>query len=240
MVAAPPNLIGKRTGPVLPETGSHCPFAIRSGSTFELEPIALERKLMVMNAPTAPVDEVEWEKAIAGDGDAFGRLFDRHRRRVQLHSLRLAPTFADAEDVVAITFLEAWRHRDRVRFVDGSMLPWLLLTATNTSRNLTRGVRRYREALARLPPPEPVPDHATDQGYTDVERALSQLSANDQRIVTLCVIEGYSEREAAQALGVPSGTVKSRLSRAKARLRTLLSISLAGPETRTKEVSYES
>lgn len=193
---------------------------------------------MVMDPTTAAVDEVEWAKAIAGDGDAFGRLFDRHRRRVQLHSLRLAPTYADAEDVVAITFLEAWRNRDRVRFVDGSMLPWLLLTATNTSRNLTRAARRFREALQRLPPPMPVPDHALDNGHSDVERALSQLSVNDQRVVTLCVIEGYSEREAALALNVPPGTVKSRLSRAKVRLRTLLPVTHDSVSS-MKEVSYE-
>lgn len=193
---------------------------------------------MVMDPTTAAVDEVEWAKAIAGDGDAFGRLFDRHRRRVQLHSLRLAPTYADAEDVVAITFLEAWRNRDRVRFVDGSMLPWLLLTATNTSRNLTREARRFREALQRLPPPMPVPDHALDNGHSDVERALSQLSVNDQRVVTLCVIEGYSEREAALALNVPPGTVKSRLSRAKVRLRTLLPVTHDSVSS-MKEVSYE-
>ena len=193
---------------------------------------------MVMDPTTAAVDEVEWAKAIAGDGDAFGRLFDRHRRRVQLHSLRLAPTYADAEDVVAITFLEAWRNRDRVRFVDGSMLPWLLLTATNTSRNLTRAARRFREALQRLPPPRPVPDHALDNGHSDVERALSQLSVNDQRVVTLCVIEGYSEREAALALNVPPGTVKSRLSRAKVRLRTLLPVTHDSVSS-MKEVSYE-
>lgn len=195
---------------------------------------------MVMDSSHTPVDEVEWEKAIAGDGDAFGLLFDRHRRRVRLHSLRLAPTYADAEDVVAITFLEAWRQRERVRFVDGSLLPWLLLTATNISRNLNRGARRYREALARLPPPEPVPDHADDHGRADLDHALSQLSANDQQIIALCVIAEYSEREAAQALGVPVGTVKSRLSRAKQRLRTLLTGSHAAPETFTKEASYES
>jgi RNA polymerase sigma factor (sigma-70 family) len=195
---------------------------------------------MVMEWTDTPADEVEWRKAVAGDGDAFGRLFDRHRRRVQLHCLRLAPTYADAEDVVAIAFLEAWRHRDRVRFVDGSMLPWLLVTATNSSRNVTRAARRYRDALTRLPPPEPVPDHAAEIGGTDVEQALSKLSLNDQRIVSLCVLEGYSEREAAQVLGVPPGTVKSRLSRAKARLRNLLALNPVETTTRAKEVSYES
>lgn len=204
-----------------------------------MEPNRVERTFLIMDTPSSPVDELEWARAIAGDGDAFGRLFDRYRRRVKLHSLRLAPTFADAEDVVAITFLEAWRQRTHVRFVDGSMLPWLLLTATNICRNLARGARRYREALARLPPPEPVADHAAELGSTDVEQALTQLSFSDQRVVTLCIIEGYSEREAAQALGVPPGTVKSRLSRAKVRLRSLLAVASIDPEIPMRVVSHE-
>lgn len=198
-----------------------------------------DRTLIVMDTSRTPDDAAEWERAIAGDGEAFGRLFDRHRRRVQQHSLRLAPTFADAEDVVAITFLEAWRRRHHVRFVDGSLLPWLLVTATNVSRNLTRGARRYREALARLPPPEPAPDHADRHGHSDVEQALSQLSTNDQQVITLCVLEGLSDREVAQVLAIPVGTAKSRLSRAKARLRTRMGASPAAFDLRTEAVSHE-
>jgi RNA polymerase sigma-70 factor (ECF subfamily) len=52
--------------------------------------------------------------------------------------------------------------------------------------------------------------------------ALARLSLADRRVVTLCILEGYSEREAAELLGIPPGTVKSRLSRAKQRLRAEL------------------
>ena len=53
-------------------------------------------------------------------------VIDRHRARLYRHSHGLAPSFTNADDVVAVTFLEAWRKRDAVRFVDGSMLPRLL------------------------------------------------------------------------------------------------------------------
>lgn len=164
-------------------------------------------------------DEMHWSKAAAGDGDSFGVIFDRHRARLYRHSRGLAPSFGDADDVVAVTFLEAWRKRDSVRFVDGSMLPWLLRTATFTANNLNRGARRYRVALSRLPVDDHHPDHADANDGGDALTALRQLSTLDQQVITLSIIEGLTLDETARVLGVRVGTVKSRLSRAKARLR---------------------
>lgn len=97
------------------------------------------------------MDALDWRNAIAGDGEAFGRVYDRHRDRVLRHSLSLVTNVADAQDVLAVVFLEAWRKREQVRFVGGSVLPWLLVTATNTTRNLNRGKRRHQVMLDRLP-----------------------------------------------------------------------------------------
>lgn len=167
-------------------------------------------------------DDVYWGQAVAGDGDAFGVIFDRHRARLYRHSRGLAPTFTDADDVVALTFFEAWRKRDAVRFVDGSMLPWLLRTATFTASNLTRASRRYRAALNRLPANEHQPDHAEAVGDGEALMALRGQSTIDQQVITLCILEGLTIEETAGVLGVRVGTVKSRLSRAKARLREQL------------------
>lgn len=164
-------------------------------------------------------DRADWSLSIAGDGHAFGRVFDRHAPRLRRHAIRLVPTPSDADDVVAVTFLEAWRHRDRVRFVDDSLLPWLLVTATNTAHNTTRSSTRHRRFLARFPVDGPAPDPAEHFTDGDAVAALRRLGLADQRVLTLCVLEGLSEREASAALGVPPGTVKSRLHRAKARLQ---------------------
>ncbi len=160
--------------------------------------------------------------ARAGDGEAFGRIFDRHRDRIFRHGLRLVTGVADVDDVVAITFLEAWRRRDDVRLVDESVLPWLLVTATNTAHNLRRSARRHRALLAKLSPEEHTPDHSSTFEDGEALAALRQLSLADQRVVTLSVLEGFSERESAEVLGVPAGTVKSRLSRARARLAAVV------------------
>lgn len=180
-----------------------------------MEPIDRDRTIQGVTSSSA--DSADWALAVAGEGEAFGRIFDRHHDRLVRHSRRLVAQSADAEDVVAITFLEAWRKRATVRLVNDSVLPWLLVTATNVASNANRGLRRYRALLAALPaPPEPP---GLDDDDSEAMQALKGLSLADRRVVTLCVLEGYSEREAADALGVPPGTVKSRLSRAKARLR---------------------
>jgi len=175
-------------------------------------------------------DEAQaWSSARGGDSASFAALFDRHRDRVFGHALRLLRDPHDAEDATAMVFLEAWRRRDAVHIVDGSILPWLLVTTNNVIRNQTRSARRYRTALARLPRPEVQSDHAEhidssiDNGQRDrrVRDAFAALPPRDQDVITLCVIEELSLAEAAATLGVPVGTVKSRLSRAKRKLGDL-------------------
>jgi RNA polymerase sigma factor (sigma-70 family) len=171
-------------------------------------------------------DAEEWRSALAGDGEAFARIFDRHQQRIFRHSLALVPSHDDAKDVVGITFLEAWRKRQSVRFVDDSLLPWLLVTASHSARNVSRSARRYRDLLERVPRAhEGVLDETVDDG--PAIDALAQLSQPHRDVVTLCVIEGLSEAEAAAVLSVPVGTVKSRLHRAKAKLAARLAPSVA-------------
>lgn len=174
-------------------------------------------------------DETLWSLMARGDGEAFGVLFDRHRNRVFGHALRLVASSHLAEDIVAMVFYEAWRRRADVRIVNGSMAPWLLVTANNTIRNHTRQQRRYRTLLSRLPPPDETTDIATEYLETlqrDVEstllrNAFVQLKPMDRDVLMLCVVEELSTRDAATALGIAEGTVKSRLHRAKARLGNL-------------------
>jgi len=179
-----------------------------------------------------------------GRSEAFGVLFDRHRDRVFRHTLRLVDSVEDAEDVVAIVFLEAWRKRSRIRVVDGSIVAWILVTANNVVRNHTRSRRRYRALLASLPPAAPQPDHsarvlddmANRTGHLALRRAFDRLSRRDRDVLTLCVLEELSTAETALALRVPLGTVKSRLSRAKVRLASTLTAETAIAATLTRSL----
>ena len=182
-----------------------------------------------MGAQVIASDGVLWRQVVNGDGDAFGVVFDRHHERVLRHALRLLSMHPVAEDVTAMVFYEAWRRRMHVRMVDESILPWLLVTANNLIRNHVRQQRRYRHFLSQLPPPAPAGDIADQVSDADerlgelasLREAFTRLRPPDRDVLTLCVVEGMSVREAASVLAVAEGTVKSRLSRAKERLGSL-------------------
>ncbi|WP_444947510.1 RNA polymerase sigma factor [Micromonospora ureilytica] len=167
----------------------------------------------------------------AGDPGAFAELFDEYARSVYNHAFRLTADWATAEDVMAATYLQAWRSRERVTAEGGSLRPWLLGIATNEARNHIRSNRRYRRVAAALLASDfTVPDHADEvAGRLDDSRriaaaidALARLRRAEREVLTLCLWEGLDYESAAEALGVPVGTVRSRLSRARARLRTLV------------------
>lgn len=163
-------------------------------------------------------DAATWARVLAGDESALAALFDRHEARLFRHARRLLTAREDAKDAVTIAFFELWRKRETVRLVDGSPLPWLLNTVSHSARNLERSGRRYRALLARTPVAGLVPElQASDE--SGVLAALRRLPAREQSVIVLTVLEGYPERAAAETLGIPVGTVKSRLARAKARLR---------------------
>jgi RNA polymerase sigma-70 factor (ECF subfamily) len=158
-----------------------------------------------------------WDRVRQGDEYALAELFDRHEPRLFRHAARLLTSREDAKDAVTIAFFEMWRKRELVRLVDGSPLPWLVTTVAHCARNLERSGRRYRALLDRAPVREEIAPHSHDE--TGVLAALERLPANERDVVVLTVLEGFSDRETSEALGIPLGTVKSRLARAKSRLR---------------------
>ena len=179
-------------------------------------------------------DEDLWHKCIAGDADAFGVLFDRHADTVFRYCLSRCGSWHDAEELVSITFLEAWRKRNRLRPEKDTLLPWLLGVATNANRNRARGFRRHAEFLARLPHSDPrhgqnEADHAESvASRLDAERSVRELldttaglNDGERDVVVLCLMNGIGQEEAAKTLGVRIGTVKSRLHRARTKLAAL-------------------
>jgi RNA polymerase sigma factor (sigma-70 family) len=181
----------------------------------------------------------------AGDPDAFRELFDEHARSVYNHAFRLTGNWSAAEDVVSLTFLEAWRLRQRVDVAadGGTLRPWLLGIATNVARNVRRAARRHDNALARLPRPDVVPDFADDVNAQIDDRqrlavamtALAALRLAEREVLALCVWAGLEYAEAAEALGVPIGTIRSRLARARTKLAKLVATGLLRPPEAHRE-----
>jgi RNA polymerase sigma-70 factor (ECF subfamily) len=171
-----------------------------------------------------------WQQARLGDADAFGVIFDLHHARVVRQARRQTETAEDAEDVTAMVFLEAWRKRDAVRVIDGSIIAWLSVTANNLARNSLRSRNRNRALLIKLNGTRGqgsnTPDHSEhvdarldrEAILSTAHRALARMPRRDRDVIALCLIQGLSATEAAVALGIAPGTVKSRLSRARHRL----------------------
>jgi len=164
----------------------------------------------------------------ASDPDAFAVLFDQHARAVYRYATGLTGNWSAAEEVVSLTFLEAWRLRQTIKPDGGSLRPWLLGIAINVTRNQARAARRHQAALSRLQPPPDLPDFTDelaarldDRDRLAAARAAVRRLPARERDVLICIWSGLNTAEAAQALGVPEGTVRTRLARARRRLRAL-------------------
>jgi len=169
-------------------------------------------------------DDVErqlLERFVDGDPEAVEALYRRHERQAYGWILRIVRDPAAAEDVLVESFWRAFRAR--ARFVVGRPFgAWLRRIATYAALDHLRTVRRRGEQrLGELDPPaEAGEDLAVRQAIT---QAFHRLPAKLQVVATLALIEERPYQEIAEALDLPLGTVKSRLSRANRRLREELS-----------------
>jgi RNA polymerase sigma factor (sigma-70 family) len=188
-----------------------------------------------------PDDRELWQRAVHGEPEAFGVLFDRHGERIRSYCARRTGSLEAADDLVSVVFLEAWRRRADVELLADSALPWLYGIANRTVQRRWRTTTRHRRALERLAATQDsAPDHADEvAGRVDDERqlarlreALAGLRRTDQEVLTLCLWQGLDYESAALALDLPVGTVRSRLSRARARLRDAVEPPLTAPGDR--------
>lgn len=189
-------------------------------------------------------DRELWESARSGNSRSFGVLYERHAKAVYNYCFRRCGDWATAEDLTSVVFLEAWRRRE-VELQRDSALPWLYGIATNVTRSQRRSLSRYRAALERVPPPLDVSDPSDDvvdreqdeARMGDLLRAVRSLPKREQDVLALVSWTGLSYEDAAEALRVPIGTIRSRLARGRGRLEELLS---AGGHNTGRRVDFTS
>jgi RNA polymerase sigma-70 factor, ECF subfamily len=160
------------------------------------------------------------------DRRAFAQLVERHQSRVRAVLRRLTKGDAGlADDLAQETFVLAWRNLRRFRF-EARFSTWLYRIAFNAWQS---EARKKREVLLVLdddgPPPgsdhfDEMPDVAS---RIDLERAMATLSDGERAAIAACYYADLSHEEAAVALGMPLGTVKTHILRAKAKLKARLS-----------------
>lgn len=159
--------------------------------------------------------------------DRFRMMFDEHSGALLSYGLRRCHSAADAADLVAETMLVAWRRIDEVP-PDGGTLPWLYGVARFVLSNQRRGLRRRDRLSARLASEveDLVPDTADiSASHAWVRDALATLNELDREVLTLTLWEGLTPAEVGIALDTPAATVRTRLHRARRRVREELEAS---------------
>jgi RNA polymerase sigma-70 factor, ECF subfamily len=165
-------------------------------------------------------------EASLADPDRFGEIFDRHMPEIRRYLHRRVGSAA-GDDLTSETFAIAFRGRDRFDLARPDARPWLFGIAANVIRNHKRSEKRQARAYARTSPEleEGLDLHAVhdrlDAGSLgpQVYEALSGLRAGERELILLNAWAELSHGEISEALGIPVGTVKSRLSRAEKKVR---------------------
>jgi RNA polymerase sigma factor (sigma-70 family) len=209
------------------------------------------RLLDALVSPPPGPGPARGEHADPADGDAavladslrqperFGHIYDRHFAGIYRYiASRLGSD--EADDLTAETFIDAFTRRASFDPARGAVRPWLFGIATRLVAQHRRSeARRYR-ALARTPA-EPDPGGHEERVAARVSaqarrepllRALAELSDDDRDVLLLIALGGLSYEEVAAALSIPPGTVASRLSRARRKVRGVLDAPRAGQASR--------
>ncbi|MFK8001235.1 MAG: RNA polymerase sigma factor [Polyangiales bacterium] len=163
-------------------------------------------------------------RLVRGDPFALSEVYERHHARIRAFARRMVGN-ASAEDLVQDVFMALPKAMRRFRG-DCSIETFLLSIAANRSRHHARSLFRFRRAIGRVAE-EPVSRRSRDaeevilQGElrAALERGIAKLSHNHRVTFVLCSVEERSSVEAASILGVPEGTVRTRLFHARQKLR---------------------
>lgn len=173
-----------------------------------------------------PISMAEFLNRIAerGDAEAFRKLFQAYAPRVKSYMMRQGADANTAEELAQETLLTVWRKAKLYSVDKGSATTWIFTIA----RNLR--IDRLRKEMTWVELPEGRSEQASDDATPDevlsererrerVQKALADLPADQHEVVALSYVEGLSHSEIAGRLGLPLGTVKSRMRLAYGKIR---------------------
>jgi RNA polymerase sigma-70 factor, ECF subfamily len=162
----------------------------------------------------------------SGNCDALGLLYDRYEGIAFAVALRILRSDSEAEDIVQDVFVEIWRRASSYEAERGTVRTWVLLLVRSRALD-----RRRSAAFAKSVPldlaPESIAPAEDAQDHPRVAGLMAVLSPQQREVLEMGYFEGLSSSEIATRIGVPVGTVKSRVASALASLRTSLACVIA-------------
>jgi RNA polymerase sigma-70 factor (ECF subfamily) len=201
---------------------------------------------------TAPSeDQILVSAALAGDNDSFNQLVERYQNRAYGLCFRMLGDADAAADVAQDAFISAYRHLPSLR---GEFRPWLMRIVANACRDVLRSNKRHPSVSLDTNPrdedespvlqiadttPNPEEHLMRTELHRTISVALLQIPLDQRTVVILSDIEGMSYDEIAVVTGANIGTVKSRLNRARTRLREIFVAAELFPTVRRLIVNEE-
>ena len=173
----------------------------------------------------AGLDEALVAAAQAGSSEAFSRLVERHQQALRAFLRRACGNWAQADDLAQETFLAAWSRIERLK-AGASVRAWLGGIGNNKHLRALLSGSRARAREASYEADREVACEANVADRMALEAAMSDLPAEQRACVALCLAADFSHAEASEALSLPLGTVKSHVTRGRARLLQ----ALGGPD----------
>jgi RNA polymerase sigma factor (sigma-70 family) len=167
------------------------------------------------------LDQALVEDAQAGSAGAFARLVERHQQALRAFLRRTCGDWAQADDLAQETFLTAWSRIGRLEAGD-SVRAWLCGIGYNKHLTALRSRARDRVRETAYEADRAVPAPAMSDERMTLETAMAGLPPDQRACVALCLAADFSHAEAAEALNLPLGTVKSHVTRGRARLLEVL------------------
>ena len=175
---------------------------------------------------TTPEIDLLIDGAISGNADDFGRLYDLHVERVYRHIYYRVGNTADAEDLTQQVFLKAWKAVRKYKKTGTPFLAWLM----RISHNLVVDYYRSKKDTAFLdnelaledgtPGPEQLAEENFDQ--QQIRKVILRLPEEQQQVILMSFIEGFSYSEIAAALGKKEGNIRVIVHRALKKMRQIL------------------
>jgi RNA polymerase sigma-70 factor (ECF subfamily) len=168
-----------------------------------------------------------------GDQDALEALYERYSRAVYSFSLRIVGDAQVAEEILQEVFVRAWQQGGSFQSARGSLITWLLSITHNLSIDEVRR-RKRRPQKAESEEPESILAGLPDEGpnveeevwlsslRVSIQDALQQLPAAQREAIELAYFQGLTQREIAETLGEPLGTIKTRMRLGMLKLRETL------------------